>query len=66
MIEFQEINEKFKTFQKIGAYILTSLNYFFTPMSKIWKKVLLLDPVPLFGTPEYRGRISTCPVVSDE
>ena len=48
MIEFQEINEKFKTFQKIGAYILTSLNYFFTPMSKIWKKVLLLDPVPLF------------------
>ena len=51
MIQSQEINYKFKTFEKIGAYILTSQNYFFTPVSMIWKQVLILDPVPLFGTP---------------
>ena len=39
MIEFQEINEKFKTFQKIGAYILTSLNYFFTSNNDLWQNL---------------------------
>ena len=37
MIQSQEINYKFKTFEKIGAYISTGLNYFFTSVSKIRK-----------------------------